>query len=72
MQRLSEHDVSRLLTFVSELRTLDDPLPFPPRLLAVLQTLIAADDVTGMAEARVLLASWVSVTESFQSALAIT
>ena len=38
--------MSRLLTFVSELRTLDDPLPFPPRLLAVLQTLIAADDVS--------------------------
>jgi DNA-binding NarL/FixJ family response regulator len=42
---LSEHDASALLAFVSELRDLDDPLPFPPRLLAGLGTLLAADFV---------------------------
>jgi DNA-binding NarL/FixJ family response regulator len=34
-----------MLAFVSELRTLDEPLPFPPRLLARLQTLIPSDQV---------------------------
>ena len=42
---LSEHDASALLAFVSELRALDDPLPFPPRLLAGLRALIDAKDV---------------------------
>lgn len=46
MQSLSEHDASGLLGFVSELRDVDDPLPFPPRLLAGLRTLIAADHVS--------------------------
>ncbi len=46
MQRLSEHDTSALLGFVSELRVLEDPLPFPPRLVAGLRTLIAADFVS--------------------------
>jgi DNA-binding NarL/FixJ family response regulator len=45
VQRLSEHDASALLALVSELRDLDDPLPFPPRFLAGLQDLIAADEV---------------------------
>jgi hypothetical protein len=43
--RLSEHDASALLTFVSELRELEDPMPFAPRLVVRLQTLIAADSV---------------------------
>ena len=43
MRRLSEQDASALLAFVSELRALDDPLPFPPRLVAGLRNLIAAD-----------------------------
>src|SRR5262245_10150363 len=43
---LSEHDDSALLGFVSELRDLDDPLPFPPRLVAGLRTVIAADFVS--------------------------
>jgi len=42
---LSEHDASALLAFVSELRALDDPLPFPPRLVAGLRALVAADFV---------------------------
>jgi DNA-binding CsgD family transcriptional regulator len=46
VQRLSEHDASSLLAFVSELRDLDDPLPFPPKLVAGLRTLIAADQVS--------------------------
>ena len=45
MATLSEPDASALLAFVSEVRALDDPLPFPPRLLAGLRALIAADDV---------------------------
>jgi len=40
---LSERDTSALLAFVSELRDLDDPLPFPPRVLAGLHALIAGD-----------------------------
>ena len=36
---------SALLAFVSGLRNLDDPLPFPPRLVAGLRTLLAADFV---------------------------
>jgi DNA-binding CsgD family transcriptional regulator len=43
--RLSEHDASALLAFVSELRELEDPMPFPSRLVVRLQTLIAADSV---------------------------
>jgi DNA-binding NarL/FixJ family response regulator len=43
MGRLSERDASATLAFVSELKELDEPLPFPPRLLAGLQNLIASD-----------------------------
>ena len=43
MQRLSEHDASALLAFVSELRALDDPLPFPPQVVAGLHSLISGD-----------------------------
>jgi DNA-binding NarL/FixJ family response regulator len=42
---LSEHDASALLAFVSGLRALDDPMPFPPQLLAGLRALIAANHV---------------------------
>ena len=44
--RLSEQDASALLDFVSELRELDDQFPFPPRLVARLLDLIAADCVS--------------------------
>jgi DNA-binding CsgD family transcriptional regulator len=43
---LSEHDASELLAFVSELRELEDVMPFPPRLVARLQALVAADSVS--------------------------
>jgi DNA-binding CsgD family transcriptional regulator len=43
---LSEHDASALLGFVSELGALEDPMPFPPRLVAGLRSLIAADGVS--------------------------
>lgn len=43
VRTLSEHDASALLAFVSEIRDLDDPLPFSPRFLAGLRTLIPAD-----------------------------
>jgi DNA-binding CsgD family transcriptional regulator len=43
VQRLSGHDAAALLAFVSELRELDDPLPFPPRVVAGLHALIAGD-----------------------------
>jgi DNA-binding NarL/FixJ family response regulator len=46
MTTLSEHDASALLAFVSELRDLDDPLSFPPQLLARLRALIEADFVS--------------------------
>lgn len=49
MRRLSERDASAALAFLSELKELDDPLPFPPRLLAGLQELIASD-ATGYSE----------------------
>jgi DNA-binding CsgD family transcriptional regulator len=42
---LSEHDASALLGFVSELKALEDPMPFPLRLVAGLESLIAADGV---------------------------
>jgi DNA-binding NarL/FixJ family response regulator len=42
---LSERDASALLVFVSELRALEDPMPFPPRLVAGLRSLMAADGV---------------------------
>jgi DNA-binding NarL/FixJ family response regulator len=42
---LSERDASALLGFVSELRALEDPMPFPPRLVERLESLIAADGV---------------------------
>jgi DNA-binding NarL/FixJ family response regulator len=45
MRRLCERDATAMLAFVSELRALDEPLPFPPRLLARLQALIASDQV---------------------------
>jgi DNA-binding NarL/FixJ family response regulator len=45
VRRLSERDASAALAFVSELKELDDPLPFPPRLLAELQKLIPSDRV---------------------------
>jgi DNA-binding CsgD family transcriptional regulator len=43
--RLSIRDVSALLSFVSELKELDDPLAFPPRVLDGLRRLIPANDV---------------------------
>jgi DNA-binding NarL/FixJ family response regulator len=43
---LSERDASALLAFVSELRDLDDPLSFPPPLLAGLHALIRSDFVS--------------------------
>jgi DNA-binding CsgD family transcriptional regulator len=43
---ISERDASALLALVSELRALDDPLPFPPELVAALRPLIAADMVS--------------------------
>jgi DNA-binding NarL/FixJ family response regulator len=45
VRRLSERDASATLAFLSELKELDDPLPFPPRILARLQDLIASDGV---------------------------
>jgi DNA-binding NarL/FixJ family response regulator len=42
---LSAHDASALLAFVGELGALEDPLPFPPRLVASLLSLIPADRV---------------------------
>jgi DNA-binding NarL/FixJ family response regulator len=46
VRRLSEHDASALLAFVSELHEFDDPLPFPPRLVAKLRDLVAANSVS--------------------------
>lgn len=45
MATLSEHEASALLAFVGELRALEDSMPFPPRLVAGLRSLIAADGV---------------------------
>ena len=45
VKNLSEQDASALLAFVSDLAGFDEPLAFPPRLLARLQDLIAADQV---------------------------
>ena len=45
MASLSERDAAALLAFVGGLRDLDDPLPFPPRLLADLHKLVEADFV---------------------------
>lgn len=45
MRCLAEHDVSALLAFVSDLADFDEPLPFPPPLLARLQDLVPADEV---------------------------
>jgi DNA-binding NarL/FixJ family response regulator len=42
---LSERDASALLGFVSEVRALEDPMPFPLRLVAGLRSLIDADGV---------------------------
>jgi DNA-binding CsgD family transcriptional regulator len=46
VRRLSERDASATLALVSELKELDEPLPFPPLLLAWLGKLIASDEVT--------------------------
>jgi DNA-binding CsgD family transcriptional regulator len=43
MRRLSAGDAAALLELVAELHGLDDPLPFPPRLLASLRQLIPCD-----------------------------
>lgn len=45
MQKLDAPDVSALLAFISKLRDLDDAIAFPPRTLALLKRLIAADAV---------------------------
>jgi DNA-binding CsgD family transcriptional regulator len=45
VRRLSERDASAMLAFVSELRDLDEPVPFPPRLVARLHTLISSDAI---------------------------
>ena len=45
MRRLSERDASATLALVSELKELDEPLPFPPRLLAEIGKLIPSDRV---------------------------
>lgn len=45
MRRLDAPDVSALLAFIAELKDLDDSLAFPPRALALLNRLIAADVV---------------------------
>jgi DNA-binding CsgD family transcriptional regulator len=45
MLRLDTRDVSALLRFVSELENVDDPLAFPPRVLADLRRLIPAHEV---------------------------
>jgi hypothetical protein len=44
-EELSERDASATLAFVSELKELDEPSPFPPRLLAELGKLIPSDRV---------------------------
>jgi DNA-binding NarL/FixJ family response regulator len=43
VRRLSERDASATLAFVSELKELDEPLAFSPRLITRLQELIASD-----------------------------
>ena len=43
MTTLVERDVAAMLAFVSELKDLDDPLPFPPRLLQQMHALIPSD-----------------------------
>jgi DNA-binding CsgD family transcriptional regulator len=43
--RLNSRDVSGLLSLVSELKDLDDPFAFPPRVLASLRCLIPAAEV---------------------------
>lgn len=45
MERLDARDASALLDVVSDLRDLDDPLPFPPRLLERMRMLIPSDSV---------------------------
>ena len=45
MTTLVERDVAAMLAFVSELKDLDDPLPFPPRLLQQMHALIPSDSV---------------------------
>jgi len=43
---LSERDAAALLAFVGELHAMDDPLPFPPQLIAGLHELISAEFVS--------------------------
>jgi DNA-binding CsgD family transcriptional regulator len=45
MERLEAADVSAMLAFVSELNDLDDPIAFPPRVLASLRRLIPASEL---------------------------
>lgn len=45
MERLDAPDASALLDFVGDLRELDDPLPFPPRLLEAMRMLIPSSSV---------------------------
>jgi DNA-binding NarL/FixJ family response regulator len=64
---LSEREASELLAFVSELRVLEDPLPFPPRVVAGLRSLIAADGVAyselNPVERRSILQVWHSADD---------
>jgi DNA-binding NarL/FixJ family response regulator len=46
VRRLAERDASALLGFVSDLKEFEEPLPFPPRLLAGMQRLVASDEVS--------------------------
>ena len=43
MERLDAGDASALLTFVSELKDVEDPLPFPPQVLQGLRDVIRCD-----------------------------
>lgn len=43
VERLGERDIAALLAFVAELKSLDDALAFPPRVIVGLQTLIPSD-----------------------------
>lgn len=44
MERLDAGDASTLLAFVSDLRDVEDPLPFPPRVIHGLRDLISCDE----------------------------
>ena len=63
MRRLSEHDASATLALVSELKELDETLPFPPRLLAGLGKLIPSDwvaynELNPVTRDSILLVAW--------------